>query len=208
MSTDDRSPNNLSTLEEWTVVNVENLQRSLARTRLALVLVAVVLGAWILAPQAMRAARAQGILAADASPEELRARRFVLTDASGRARGTWSVDGAGVTRLLLRDAAGVPRVRLSVLESGSPGLALADDGGHNRLVLGLLADRSSSLVIADPAGATRVVLGLAPDDGATLVFADPSGRTRAGLGVDTQGRPTFLMAEDEDPAIPDSGAVR
>ncbi len=188
-------PENLTTLEEWVIVNVEGLQRSLARTRMTLVAVSLVLLAWILGPPMVRKAREAGMLPNRAEARQVRARQFVLTDGENRVRGTWGVDESGVTRLLLRDDAGVARVRISVLETGSPGMAFTDEFGHNRVVLGLLPDRSSSLVFADPSGTTRAVLGIAPQRGATLVFADPSGATRAGLGVDTQGRPTFLIAD-------------
>jgi hypothetical protein len=197
-------PESPTTLEEWVIVNVESLQRSLGRTRMALVLVTMGLLVAIAAPYALGIARERGLLPEPAGAGEVRARQFVLTDADDRVRGTWGVDDAGVTRILLRDDAGVARLRISVLETGSPGMAFTDEAGRSRVVLGLLPDRSSSLVFADPTGATRAVLGLAPDQGATLVFADPAGQTRAGLGVDTQGRPTFLMTEEEE--VPETGS--
>lgn len=184
---------NLRALDEWVIVNLERLRRSLARTRLALLLVSVALAGWIGGPTW---ARKLGLIPAQDDAGEVRAQRFVLIGADNRVRGTWGVDEQGVTRLLLRDDAGVPRLRISVLENGSPGMAFTDEAGHSRVVLGLLPDRSSSLVFADPSGATRAVLGISPDESATLVFADPAGQTRAGLGVNGKGGPTFLMADD------------
>lgn len=193
MSTDGSSQGTPTALEEWVVVSMETLQRSLARTRLLLAAVTLLLVGWIVVPPLARAVRARSGIQGGPVVQEIRARQFVLTDAAGHVRGTWNVDPSGVTRLMLRDASGVPRLRISVLEAGSPGMAFTDEQGHSRVVLGLLPDRSSSLVLADPQGETRVVLGLQPDNGATLVFADPSGKTRAGIGVDSDGQPTFLM---------------
>jgi hypothetical protein len=194
MKTVTSPPESLNTLDEWLIVNVEGLRRSLARTRTALLSVSLVLVGWIVGPPL---ARRMGVLPTEAAGGEVRARRFVLTGADDRIRGTWGVDESGVTRLLLRDDAGVPRLRISVLENGSPGMAFTDEVGHSRVVLGLLADGSSSLVFADPSGATRAVLGISADEGTTLVFADPAGPTPAGLGVDPRGRPTFLMDDDQ-----------
>lgn len=203
MSADESSRQNPTALEEWVVVSMENLRRSLRRTRLALTVVTLLLAAAIVAQPAARALR--GGAGPGNVVSEVRARQFVLTDATGNVRGTWSVDESGSARLVLKDAKEVARLRISVLESGSPGMAFTDELGHSRVVLGLLPDRSSSLVLADPNGATRVVLGLQPDRGATLVFADPSGRTRAGIGVDTDGQPTFMMDRDTSAADTSGG---
>lgn len=203
------SPPEISTaLEEWVLVNMGNLQRSLYRTRMALAIITVGLVVAIVGPRALRVGQDWGILPVGPDAGEVRAQRFVLTDGDDHIRGTWGVDESGMTRLQLRDHAGVARLRISVLDNGSPGMAFTDEGGRSRVVLGLLPDRSSSLVFADPTGATRAVLGISADEGATLVFADRSGETRAGLGVDKIGQPTFLMTEDPADSEADAGGGR
>lgn len=125
----------------------------------------------------------------------VRARSFVLEDAKGQARGTWSVTDGGGVQLAVMDPQGKPRARLSVLGDGSPGLALVDASGQPRAALGLLADGTISLVFADPQGQSRAVLGLTSRGAGSVAFADMHGVTRAGLGLDTDGKPALTLDE-------------
>jgi hypothetical protein len=127
--------------------------------------------------------------------QSVSARQFVLTDAAGRARGTWGVDADGAVRFVLKDSALTERLRLSVLkDGGSPGLSLTDESGNPRVALALNPDETSTLVFADRQGLARAVLGLS-GDAASLVFADKVGATKAGLGIDPSGQPSLIMSD-------------
>lgn len=135
----------------------------------------------------------------------LAAKRWLLVDDAGLARGEWTVQQDGTTRLVLNDDRGVARLRLSVVKGGLPGLAFADSKAQARAALGILPDESANLVFADPDGATRAVFGVrSRDQSATLVFADRNGVTRAGLGVTGDGLGTFTL---QDTAAPESDAA-
>ncbi len=141
------------------------------------------------------------------------AREFVLADAAGRARGTWTIGADGSARLVLQDRANQPRLRFSVLgDNGAPGFTLIDERGTPRVVLGILPDGTNSLVLADAGGHSRAVLGVA-GDAANLVFADRFGTTRAGVGVDAAGRPDVSVFDQgqesagADSATADSAAA-
>jgi hypothetical protein len=144
-----------------------------------------------------------GILGASA--HSITAREFVLVDAEGTVRGSWTLSDEGAVRLLLHDGNGVPRVKLAVVEGGAPGLSLTDEVGRSRIVLGLLPDETSTLVFADQRGEARAVLGLAIDEAARLIFADREGVVRAGLGVAAGGAANLIL-DDEFGRLPPSGS--
>ncbi len=128
------------------------------------------------------------------------ARRFLLRDAEGVARGSMGMEADGSVRLRLLDRDARERARLVVLPDGAPGLTLSDRDGRSRAVLGLLPDETSTLAFADRTGSTRTVLGLSSGLASTLVFADPAGRMRVGLGVNESGTPGLTVYEDALPA--------
>ena len=145
--------------------------------------------------------------------EVVEAKRFVLRDESGLARGAFELTADGGSELVLRDRDARERVRLALLPNGSPGLTFADREGRARAVLGVLPDETSTLVFADQRGRSRAVLGLSPDESSTLVFADRFGATRVGVGVDPEGQPGVTIFEKDQPlgagssdsiAVPDS----
>lgn len=64
-------------------------------------------------------------LMGQAAGRTVEAERFVLRDASGKARGAWGVAGGG-TALFLLDQDGKHRVELSLGSDGSPSFVLRD----------------------------------------------------------------------------------
>jgi len=128
--------------------------------------------------------------------DELRAKRIVVTDASGNARGEWKVDAQGDSRLAILDRQGRSRLSLAVLSGGSPGMSLSNANGQRRAGLALLPDESTSLSFTDASGLPRVVLGLSTGDAAQLVFADGSGLPRVALGLDEAGFGNVILPSD------------
>lgn len=132
-----------------------------------------------------------GILGAGA--HSISAREFILADADGTVRGSWTLTDEGAARLLLQDQNGVPRVKLAVTADGAPGLALTDEVGRSRIVLGILPDETSTMVFADQRGEARAILGLSMDEAVRLIFADRGGAVRAGLGVAANGAANLIL---------------
>ena len=108
--------------------------------------------------------------------EVVRARRFEMVDAAGKARAVLSVLPDGRTGLLLVDAGGKGRVILRLHSDGTPVLALYDAAGKERASLSLLPDGSPALGFHDAAGKTRAALSVRPDGTSTLVLADAAGK--------------------------------
>ena len=121
------------------------------------------------------------------------AEAFVLVDANGQSRGTFSLAEDGASQMTLQDRQGADRLRLTVRSEGSPGAAFVDSSGNRRIVLGLLPDETSTLVFADGGGSIRSVLGVSDGNRANLVFADKRGITRAGIGVDERGVASLML---------------
>jgi len=106
-------------------------------------------------PPATVAARAMQPAAADV----VRARRFEVVDAAGKARGLFGLESRGTSGLYLYDAAEKPRMGMSFSPSGEAGLILMDSAGSLRVVLSLLTDGTPGLRVRDTAGELRTVIG-------------------------------------------------
>lgn len=125
----------------------------------------------------------------------LEARQFLLRDANGAVRGTWSAGPKGSIRLQLQAPDSKAGLSLAVLEGGASGITVRDSAGRSRAVLGLLPDQTVSLLLADENGTTRTVLSLVRGGSSTLVFADRSGNAKVGMGVDARGQSTLTLPE-------------
>ncbi len=118
-----------------------------------------------------------------ASPEQVRAQRFVLADGAGTTRGTWSLEPDGTALFQLADGQRRARASLSVGPEGATALRLYDDAGNRRAVLGSDASGSSvALELLDPRGPQRLALGLGAG-GASVVLLAPDGKRAARLAV-------------------------
>ena len=123
------------------------------------------------------------------------ARQFLLRDATGAVRGSWSSGDKGSMRLQLQAPGSRAGLSLAVLEGGASGITVRDSAGRSRAVLGLLPDQTVSLLFADENGTTRTVLSLVRGGSSTLVFADRSGSAKVGMGVDSRGQSTLTLPE-------------
>lgn len=127
--------------------------------------------------------------------EVLEARQFLLRDANGAIRGSWSTAGNGAMRLTLQSPGSKAGLSLTSLPDGASGITVRDSAGRSRAVLGLLPDQTVSLLFADENGTTRTVLSLVRGGSSTLVFADRSGDAKVGMGVDARGQSTLTLPE-------------
>jgi hypothetical protein len=134
----------------------------------------------------------------------LEARQFLLRDANGAVRGTWSTGDKGTMRLQLQAPGSKAGLTLAVLEGGASGITIRDSAGRSRAVLGLLPDQTVSMLFADENGTTRTVLSLVRGGSSTLVFADRSGSAKVGMGVDARGQSTMTLPEPPESQLPPS----
>jgi hypothetical protein len=118
-------------------------------------------------------------VAAGAAVNEVRAKKFVLVDDTGKTRAVLDVDKSE-PGLTLLDAAGKPRAGLRVSAAG-PSLDLYDAAGKPRAGLFVVAG-GPVLTLADAAGKWRASLGVLAG-GSSLDLYDAAGKPRAGLFV-------------------------
>jgi hypothetical protein len=136
------------------------------------------------------------------------ARQFLLRDANGAVRGTWTTSRNGSMRLSLQSPGSKAGLSLASLPDGASGITVRDSAGRSRAVLGLLPDQTVSLLLADENGTTRTVLSLVRGGSSTLVFADRSGDAKVGMGVDARGQSTLTLPEPPESrtSIPEESA--
>jgi hypothetical protein len=129
------------------------------------------------------------------------ARQFLLRDANGAVRGTWSAAQNGSLRFSLQSPGSKAGLSLASLPDGASGITVRDSAGRSRAVLGLLPDQTVSLLLADENGTTRTVLSLVRGGSSTLVFADRSGDAKVGMGVDSRGQSTLTLPEPPESRV-------
>jgi hypothetical protein len=180
-------------LERGMTIRIQELERENRRLRRlwmgTLVSVALLLG---LATALVIVAARHGLPGTVA--DVIEAREFLLRDAAGTVRGSWSAAADGSMRLVFQAPGSKAGLALSVLGGGASGITVRDSAGRSRAVLGLLPDQTVSLLFADENGTTRTVLSLVRG-GSSLVFADRSGSAKAALGLDARGTGTFTLRD-------------
>ena len=140
-------------------------------------------------PPPTQAARA-GMIVTGA--KEIRARKFVLEDDSGKVRASLLTDKDG-PMLSLYDENSETRAILAADKDG-PMLSLYDEKGKPRV--GLFADKNGPcLRLYDKDGKSRVGL-TALKDGPALVLVDENGKFRVGLIVNKDGPSLMLLDEN------------
>jgi ABC-type amino acid transport substrate-binding protein len=128
---------------------------------------------------------------APAPREEVRARRLMLVDASGKTRASLSTGADGAVTLVLAGADERPRATLGVSAAGAPALTLHDEGGRGRATLGI-----------DQADTTFLRLSGRADVLPGLAVAIPAAGPRVFSLADAQGRPRLLAAAaDEETSL-------
>ena len=129
-----------------------------------------------------------GMGSAEAVPEEVKAHRFILVDAYGKARAGMAMDNAG-PRLDLLDENGNVRVGLTVVKGIGPRLGLWDENG--KLRVGLALDKDfPSLGFYDENGKGRAGLTVVKGIGPRLGLYDENGKMRGGMALDNAGPPS------------------
>lgn len=106
--------------------------------------------------------------------EEVRARRFLLTDKDGTIRAALGmVDGS--PRLEIYNQAGKRRIWLGVDANGLPGLLFKDKDERTRASLDVQPDGSPALSLADKDGKLQAVLG-SPEGTPVFELLDREGK--------------------------------
>ncbi len=147
--------------------------------------------------------------------DEVRAKRFLLVDDSGKLRAVLGAATAGAVSLglldnddkirsvLIVDADGTPRLEmlaadetrrlvLSVFPNRS-GLALFGEAARGGAIFDISAAGAVTLGLTDRKERTRAGLLLLPDGTALLKLTDTAQRVRAALGVGKDGSPGLGM---------------
>jgi hypothetical protein len=125
-------------------------------------------------------------------PDELRARRFALTDRAGAVRGTWSLEPDETVLLQLVDPRGPQRLSLSLGVGGPSAVLLAPDGKRSASLT--VGAESPRLVLSDKQGAERLWLALRNDSPA-LQFFDAGHVARSGLTTFNDDRGVAVVSE-------------
>lgn len=155
----------------------------------------------------------------------VRASRFELTDAEGRARAVLGLtrkgepsfaladrtghiaarlsiesvpgDPEGIPVLQLLDKAGTVRTDIRLMRDGDPRINLSNkNGGHLASLSGTgVKDGGTEWLLSDDAGRLRVLLTI-NHAGTNLTLMDDAKKVRARLGVAPDGTPTLVFADE------------
>jgi hypothetical protein len=125
------------------------------------------------------------------------AEEFVLRDASGRIRGTWStMEGAGAS-FGLRDESGKLRVMLTASPAG-PSLVLADTNEKMRVGMAILdSTHEPGISLMGTHQEERASVYLAEGDQPSMSFRDANGKVRSEFVLGDKG-PQYRLADAND----------
>ena len=115
-----------------------------------------------------------------------------LLDNDGKVRSVLIVDSNGTPRLELFGADEARRIVLSVFPNRS-GLGIFGEAGRGGAILDVVTDGTASLGLTDNKERSRAGLQLSSDGTTLLNFNDTNDKIRAALGVGADGSPGFGM---------------
>lgn len=144
---------------------------------------------------------------------QLAARRFVVTDKSGKTRAELGASDTGEVGLKLFVDKQV-RSDIGLNASGAPVITYYNDSGKEQLSLAGGSD--AGLSVADGKGDPRVQIGMSVDGSSFVTMRTTDLKTKIQFGVRTSGLPYFdlydgkeqhvpLIAKDGTPVIPRAG---
>lgn len=129
-----------------------------------------------------------------AAPEEVRARRFVLTDAAGTSVGSWSLEGDGGALFQMADPRSPQRLSLSLGAGGPLVVLIAPDG--KRAASLAIGEASPRLALSDKKGIERLWVALRNDSPA-IQFFDGGHVARSGLTTFNDERGVAVISESD-----------
>ena len=129
------------------------------------------------------------------TPDEVKTRRLVITDADGRGRAVFTVDERDRTRLSLTDRDGATTADLTVIPGQSAALSVARAGAQAQLAAG---DDKGQLSVG--AGGQRGWLVAAPG-GASLGLGNDAGKPRISLATSPTLSPSLQLSDREGNAV-------
>jgi hypothetical protein len=132
-----------------------------------------------------------------AAPDEVRARRFLLTDAAGATVGSWGLEADGRALFQMTDPRAAQRLSLSLGDAG-PGIVLVGPDGKRAVGLEM-SDESPRLVLRDNRGIEKLWIALRMDSPA-IQFFDDGHVARSGLTTFNDGRGIAFVSESDGKA--------
>jgi hypothetical protein len=126
--------------------------------------------------------------------DEIRAQRFVLTDAHGKTVGLLTGAQKDIGLSLL-DAAGRSRLTLAIGANGEPFITLFSARGQSGVSIG-----SSEVYLSDLEGRTRLSLGTAGNEPMVMLW-DSTKRVRMALGLSDRGEPGIILSDKAEKTI-------
>ena len=140
-------------------------------------------------------------MAAVRGPGTVEAEQFILKDAKGTMRATWTMRADQTPGLCLFDTAGNPRLSLDLAQDGTPGVNLYGPDRALRAAVAVRRDGTPGLCLADPAGKIRLSLDLGNDGSTGVNLFGEAGRPGAALAIRGDGTPALGLFDEQ-------GAVR
>jgi len=126
---------------------------------------------------------------------EVRARRFVLIDASGKERGEFSMTPGGKPALRIWDRKATVSATVEIDPRGMPRVALQQTDGKPLIEFGVLAKEHPVFLMHDGTGVRRVGFVVADQQEVAALLYDGSGERRLRVGLDDDGNPQLVLRD-------------
>ena len=131
----------------------------------------------------------------DIVPEEIRARKFVVVDESGKGRAEFGILEDGQAVMVVWNEKASTAVSVGMDRFGMPRVAFENSKAEALLELGILEDRFPVLILNDANGTRRLGMVVSDTGLASIGLYDKKKRPRCAISVDESGSPQIVMRD-------------
>ena len=132
-----------------------------------------------------------------AVPVEIRARRFVVVDDTGRERAKFGVMEDGETGMVVWNKKKSTAVSVSMDRFEMPRIVLENSKAEALLDFGILGDRYPVLVMRDANGRRRLGVMVTEGGSVGIGLYDEEKRNRCGVALGRDGHPQITLKDDK-----------
>lgn len=129
------------------------------------------------------------------APQEVRAKKFVLVDDTGKERAELAILDDGAVRLIVRDQRSSASIWLGVDAAGRPSLVLSGADGNRAMDLVVLRGEQPAVILRDKSGKRRLIAGIVDSGFASVVLFDENGKDRQRMMLDKRGNPRLILSD-------------
>ena len=130
-------------------------------------------------------------------PNEIRARKFVVVDDTGKERAEFGIMENGETGMVVWNKNRSAAVSVSMDRFGMPRIVFENSKSEALLELGILEDRFPAFVMRDANGRRRLAVMATEGEAVAIGLYDTKKRNRCAVSLGRDGHPQITLKDDK-----------